>query len=273
MTQVTIMDGDMLLPEDHLPPNLRELWLQSHQRVYLMMTSHAMLSRAHSLQPLLALSRLERLFLEVPGAVAAAREVAQLSSISSLKELHIDVFQVRGCALDSSIATWGVLPLRSLKINPNVVASAGFVQQLTVFQGLTRLFFICRDDMKLAPAMISQDMLCSVATPELLATVLNHMPHLQLLTTDMSVGQDMQLAGKPPCIGESRNLESVVALLQAIGGSECLNCVQLWLPVSLDDAAVEQLTDMLGQLLPCSLVTCCAVRTNLVVLLPSMIDE
>jgi hypothetical protein len=57
----------------------------------------------------------------------------------------------------------------------------------------------------------------------------------------------------------SRGCESTTALLRALGQLQQLGSVQLWLHVSLESAAVQQLRRMLEQLPPSWLVDCCEV--------------
>jgi hypothetical protein len=56
------------------------------------------------------------------------------------------------------------------------------------------------------------------------------------------------------------DVEGVAAVLRVIGGMRKLVVLHLELPVRLTDAAVQQLTGMLGQLLPSWMVPYCKVQ-------------
>lgn len=120
-----------LLCTDQLPPNLRGLvWLQTQAHLVSEVTSS---KGSHSLQPLLGLSRLQKLHLQMPGTISAAAALAQLRALSSLQELGLSCGGQRGSGFDSSAAmSWGMLSLKSLEVSMEEV-SAAFVQQLTMY--------------------------------------------------------------------------------------------------------------------------------------------
>lgn len=272
--KMELSDAVLLAAKDQLPPNLCGFVWSYKCRC----SAHILGAQGcfnHCLQPLLALSKLEKLHLQVPGEPYAAQEVAQLSSMSSLQELGIMFSCKPGSGLDSSaIAAWGQLPLKSLTLD-FVEFSTGFVQQLTMFQHLTRLSLNRRsvfDDRLFEPSTFSSD-----AKPASLAAVLTQLTRLQLLAINMSTQQhydddddDMaydahaaQLASsRVPFLAESWGFESTTALLRAIGQLQQLGSVQLWQHVSLDSAAVQQLNRMRRQLMPSWLVDCCHVYSH-----------
>jgi hypothetical protein len=60
--------------------------------------------------------------------------------------------------------------------------------------------------------------------------------------------------------GAYHDVEGVAAVLRAMGGMRKLVVLHVELPVHLTDAAVQQVTEMLGQLLPSWMVPYCKVQ-------------
>jgi hypothetical protein len=91
LTSLTVLDlGGCcgLSATDTLPPSLRTLKLQFTSDAHLKLLSDSRVS----LRPLLLLSKLEQLQLDLSGVactIAAAHEVAQLSTLCTLQDLHI----------------------------------------------------------------------------------------------------------------------------------------------------------------------------------------
>jgi hypothetical protein len=170
----------------------------------------------------------------------------------------------------SAAVAWGKLPLKSLRVSMDEV-SAGFVQQLTMFRHLTCLSLmpLMWDDLG---TTYERETFSSAVTLSQLAAVLTQLTGLQVLALDMRRG-DMQegssfLEGMSTGGAASGYIESVAAIVQAIGGLQQLGTVKVQLPVELDDDAVQQLSGILGQLLPSSLAASCKVGTDLLSIAP-----
>jgi hypothetical protein len=259
VTKLVLQDRNApLLASDQLPPSLHELVLLQEP-----WSERSRVRNSFRLQPLLALQHLKKLHLQMPGTAGAAAELAQLGSVSSLQELRLNCSVCPGSGLDSSAASaWSNLPLKSLAVSMDEV-SAGFVQQLTMFGDLT-----CLSLTRELGAAYEPQTHGSAVTPAQLAVVLTQLTGLQALALDMRMEVGVQagslsLHGLSTAGASSSYLESLGALLQAIGGLQQLGTVQFRLPVELDAAALQHLSGMLGHLLPSSLVAHCKVAADL----------
>jgi hypothetical protein len=200
-----------------------------------------------SVQLLLPLSHLTKLQIEITEAEAECEALGQLSSLPHLQELGVSCY-ASGYKLGlAAAAAWAVLPLQKLELS-NV--SASLLQQLTNFQGLTRLCLVNVDAMQVT-AVISQ------------------LPNLRSFALKLSVsgvqsppfsqrGTTLSLSNAQACAA----FETVAALLQAIGGLQELAevCVSMQLRVDSDGPALQQFDGLCWQLLPRSLVQNCQLR-------------
>jgi hypothetical protein len=136
-------------PADQLPLELQKLTLR-HGPVGFIDDDSSCITSC-SLQPLLALSRLQTLQLTMRDAAPAAEELAQLSSISSLTEVELWCDWERGhgdnsnrrteaieAAAEAAAAAWKLLPMTTLSWSSPCMPAAD-VQVVGVLQGLKRL--------------------------------------------------------------------------------------------------------------------------------------
>jgi hypothetical protein len=144
-------------------------------------------------------------------------------------------------------AAWQKLPVTLLHFVGNEYGRA-LVQQLGRVQGLQQLM------MRGGPHQGE----CK-ATVEQLAAALQTLTDLQALRIEGITS----IAGATAPEGDEdayHSVEGVAAVLRAIGGMRKLVVLHVELPVRLTDAAVQQVTGMLGQLLPCWMVPYCNVQ-------------
>jgi Leucine-rich repeat (LRR) protein len=121
-----------LSSQDKLPPNLEEL-----QWTSITLCSH----RAR--QPLLALSRLQKLTLGLKQMYPAAADLSQLRSLRNLQEVELAYTNERFSPLfagaEASAAAWLVLPVRSLSLVVTGSVTEALLQHLGKLTGLKSL--------------------------------------------------------------------------------------------------------------------------------------
>jgi hypothetical protein len=206
-----------------------------------------------SVQPLLTLSRLQTLHIQLTGEAAEYEALAQLSRLTGLQELGV-VCSACNWQLDSSAtAAWGALPLRKLHLC-GVKVSASLLHQLTAFQGLTSLCLVDVDAMQLAAVLQQLPKLQSITLRPVVSGVRSR-SFLQRGSTSMG-------SSNAPA---SDAVESIATLLLAIGSLQELGevCLCMELPVEPDGGVVQQLYSLFQQLLPNSLLPHCEVRERL----------
>jgi hypothetical protein len=242
-----------LCAADQLPPNLRTLKL--HFSTPMLHTFPRYLDHA-SLLPLLDLSRLEQLHLDLLGvdctaaAAAAAHEVAQLSTLHALQRVHIVWRSKRQCPVYGTAAAFAaafqLLPLKGLTWHHQGLPAA-VLQQLGDLQGLTALSLHAEH----AYARGQED----GVTVAQLAALLQRLTALQCL----HLYGDTAAAGsgQPEEVCDDSN--GIRELLQAICSLQQLSAVGVRLYVKLPDAAVTQLNDSLQQLLRGAVAQGCVV--------------
>jgi hypothetical protein len=246
-----------LLPEDRLPPNLRELvWAWSG-------TISCASGTTFSIQPILALSRLQKLHLwqMCEAKAATATELSQLSSLSSFTDLRLSCIytsqHVRRAA-----AVWHCLPLRLLSL-AGVELTSAFLQRLTALQGLKSLSLDSSADDD------NDEVNNSVTTAQAAAAVqqLTALQHLHLRNTRNWCESNVPIL---VCGALRRRMSTpavrgMVGLLQAVGSLQDLSSVHVqWHLRQISAAEAQQVSGVLHQLLPRSLVLCCRVRGGLV---------
>jgi hypothetical protein len=163
LTQLSLVDATgVLSPAEQLPPNLQELTLR--QVDY---GGKRVSGSGYSLQPLLVLSRLQKLQLCMRDAAPAAEDLAALSSISSLTAVELSYVwecstaeleeaayaaaadaaaeaadaaarAAAEAAAEAAASAWQLLPAKALTWSSPFVPAA-VAQVVGVLQGLTRL--------------------------------------------------------------------------------------------------------------------------------------
>jgi hypothetical protein len=289
LTQLSLKDRTgVLSPAEQLPPHLHELTLRQVEY------HHRDEGSKYSLQPLLVLSRLEKLQLCMrDGAAAAAEQLAQLTSISSLTEVELsyawelssaeEAGQAKAAAEAAAVA-WLMLPLKALSWSSTWVSGwfdfsdswrcaipAAVLHVVGSLQGLTKLE-LC------AATKYSSDL----PEPAQLAAMLQPLTGLQQLklTSSMDVinpGWDSGACEGDPVYAVDAlceydggsvasvdevpgfEVDAVAALLRSIGGLGELGDVCMHLQMPLTESAVTELSETVQQLLPQWLVPHCQV--------------
>jgi hypothetical protein len=224
--------GNCCLQEtDELPAGLQELMWVGGQA-------------SCSMQPLLGLSHLVKLFLAFVVA-PAAWQLQQLGSICSLQEVRLQYRRQTRCEA-AAAAAWLALPMKALVLERTAqwVIEAGVLEVIGELTGLTRLSFACCD----SAARIESGVQAQGTLEQLAGAVLK-------LTALQSLGlSGLRMRG---CDGlqvssaESVHTLAVVqALVAAIGSLPWLTELSVQLPVKLSHDAAEQQLDSLQQLLP-----------------------
>jgi hypothetical protein len=242
-----------LRQDDQLPSNLQQL------EYVLIGERDEGDGQTSILQPLLALSQLQKLEMQFRGAPAvAADELKQLSALTSLQELGLSY---EGCTegdAAAAAAAWKVVPLKALMWGSDYV-SAAMVQQFRELQGLTQLV--------LQAAGLSSSRMD--ATPRQLAVALQQLTQLRCLTVRGYDYIAMQAGvpatgddGMDPAIGAWHEVRGVEAFLQALDALCDLREAHVLLPVVLQKADVQQLCGKLQQLLPSRLARYCDVTAH-----------
>jgi hypothetical protein len=237
-----------LRQDDQLPPNLQQL-----ECVLIGERDGQSDGQTCILQPLLVLSRLQKLEMQFRGAPAVtAEELKQISALTGLQELGLSY---EGCTQDdaaAAAAAWRVVPLKALMWGSDYV-SAAMVKQLGELTGLTQLV--------LQAAGLSSSLMD--ATPGQLVAMLQQLTKLRCLTVE---GYD-HMAGVPAIEddgldsgkGAWRDITAVGAFLQAVDALCELKKAHVALTVDLQQADVQQLCGELQQLLPRGLARYCNV--------------
>uniref|UniRef100_A0A383W3E5 Uncharacterized protein n=1 Tax=Tetradesmus obliquus TaxID=3088 RepID=A0A383W3E5_TETOB len=267
-----------------LPPNLLELELSSYDRTDGIQVS---------VQPLLALTRLERLQVLLDNNTKATLMFAQLSSLSSLQEVSL-AFEWSGAspatweeteATAAGIAAaWRVLPLRELRWSIAHMPAA-VLQQISALTGLTNL--------ALSGGCAGRWYGCLQATHAEFALARTQLTALRQLSIQgfgrmamPSVGDDvvaaLEVGGLPAAahlyaaevssgmdaLDTSRaylhhGCGSIALLLQAVGTLSALREVCVVLPVQLKSAQQRRvMQDVLQQVLPKRIMDCLEVAAS-----------
>jgi hypothetical protein len=208
-----------------------------------------------SVQALLALTRLQKLYITFNGHAPTATELAQLSSLSSLQEVGLGYSQVPCNVLAASAAeAWPVLPLVRLDVDTTDETRSLVVEQLTLHAStvrhLTRLHCVGYSN----------------ATLYELAAVLQQLPDLQSLDWyehGSSVDDKLQAFKGPASAGadiiKAHGMEAVVELLQTLGSLHELSSVRVCEAVRLTEYEGQQVMRQLQQLLGRQLSVFCTV--------------
>jgi hypothetical protein len=220
--------------EDRLPPNLCQLsWCG------------CLSSGPAGVQPLLSLSRLQKLHIKcndvsaAPGEEAqlVAQELVQLSTLTSLQELSLMIDIAAGLHADNAAASaWPALPLKELcLVSSNIRADV--LQQLSNLQGLTALLLDCDSAAFLEGAGRME------ATFDELSRLLRPLTALQQLSIlDLKIDDDVE---------PHYSVESIAAFLQTVCDLPAIEVIDVRLPrVELAEAAVQQLLGLLAASLP-----------------------
>jgi hypothetical protein len=250
----------LLQPGDYLPPNLHELEVTGAG------VQHC------TLQPLLWLTQLQKLHVLFDGVpVESEVAVQHLSSLTSLQEQRLsyawnrDAAEV-GCgvpwqgSLDATCeaaaaaSAWQDLPLTSLSWRGPDVPGA-VLRKVAALTGLTSLQLNTQE---------RRIELGFQAEPRQLAAIPQQLTRLRQLSmvgffSPLAVVIDGRMADTA---GHLHDMESVAALLQAIGELQMLEEVHLSLPVWLHECHVQQLSGKLQQLMPDHLLPYCSVTAG-----------
>ncbi|KAF6251064.1 hypothetical protein COO60DRAFT_1563436 [Scenedesmus sp. NREL 46B-D3] len=237
---------------DQLPPGLRELhWHEA--RVHWVSTAQC------SAQPLLALTLLQKLYLELGRQPPEAAELAQLSSLRSLQEVALIYDSTPpGIVAAHAQAAWPVLPLVQLGFlapSCTLELQASVVLDLGAAQGLSH---VC----------LRAERFCT--KPSELAAVLRHLPALQCLEVSEVVADGhgdgrfvpywiAAAARGIQAVPMGRDVNAVSELLEAVGGLQELSRVHLRLAMKLASSEVQALQGQLHQLLHSELAACCTI--------------
>jgi hypothetical protein len=255
------MEADGWSPAAELPPNLGALKVPLNG-YYGEHPSSSIISnnpRSISLQPVLGLSQLQKLHLDLwctDGAVPAAAEIVQLCTLRSLQEVRVrwDSYQLGddAAAVEGITAALAPLPLKTLTLLHAGMPAAA-MQHLGRMQGLTALELECFAASSLKSRVIaSQDR----ATPAQLAAALRQLAslrHLKLFNDSWGCNYDSDLQAAL----HAEDCDGVEELLQAIDGLKHLFAIHVDLPVRMKWAAFRQLH--MQQLVPNLLARDCAV--------------
>jgi hypothetical protein len=251
------MNANSWSPADELLPNLGALELvlrgSDSKDSSRSATTNPM---SISLQPLLGLSHLQQLHLElkcVDGAVPTAEEMAQLSTLRSLREVRIvwDSYQLGDDAtLQGIAAAFALLPLKALTLR-HAGMSAAVMQQLGCLQGLTALELEGMCLPASARTLDSHD----CATPAQLAVALRQLAALRYMRLQHNRGD---IVNELSAALQADDSGDVAELLQAIDGLRHLIAVRLDLPVQYKRAAFRQLH--MQQLVPNLLARGCTAN-------------
>jgi hypothetical protein len=244
-----------LFAADQLPPYLRTLKLHFSTPTNIFRVTRY-LDHA-SLLPLLNLSRLEQLHLDLLGvdctAAAAAHEVAQLSTLRALQRVHIVWRSKRQRPVYGTAAAFAaafqLLPLKGLTWHHQGLPAA-VLQQLGDLQGPTALALHTEH----AYTREQED----GVTVAQLAALLRRLTALQCL----HLYRDTAAAGSGQSEEVCDDINAITELLQAICSLQQLSAVGASVYVKLPDAAVTQLNGSLPQLLRGAVAQGCVVSVT-----------
>jgi hypothetical protein len=223
------------------------------------------------MQPILALSCLQKLHLwqRWGTSTATAAELAQLSSLSSFTDLTLSCIDASGLGIGpADVTVWECLPLRSLSLG-GVALTHAFLQQLSALQGLTSLSLDGLKVNNLVSIFAGR-----VSTAQVAAAVqqLTALRHLRLTNTKSwcePLGQlPISVCGALGGSMSTPAVRGVVALLRAVGKLQELSDVHVcWhfdpFPLNYNAVEAQQVSGVLDQLLPPSLVPCCRVDAGM----------
>jgi hypothetical protein len=242
--------------EDQLPPGLQDLGLT----VVLGVGG----GNRCNLQPLLQLSRLQKLRLQYRGVPLGIGEaMRQLSSVSSLQEFHL------ACNMHTTVpvpvdpvGTLGRLtglPLKSLAWTSADI-HVGSLQSISHLQGLTSL--------ELSTYMQSCGQ--NSAAPGQLAAVLQPLTELRRLRLDVygrvsafggaSIGPEHCSSSGSHATAFCDDMEDVAALLRCVGGLRKVEELRVTFVVRLQGSDVQKVQAMMQQLLPSYMLPFCKVQ-------------
>jgi hypothetical protein len=263
---------DWFVPAEQLPPNLQLLTLH-----YYSPRHNRSDGSSYSLQPLLALSRLQKLQLCMRDGVLAAEELARLSSISSLREVELwynwqeDYIGQHGsptrpaesagarfdAAAEAAAAPWLALPLKALSWSSRYIPAA-VVLQVSALQGLTRL------ELHITTEYAAEEMV-----PLKLAAMLRPLTGLQQLKLTSSTAEEYYSDGHRRVGGGAAadgfagyDACAVMELLRVIGGLQELGDVNVKLQMHLSVREVDEVYEAAQELLPDWMVHICEVDTS-----------
>jgi hypothetical protein len=288
ITQMVCEGCGTLFCGEQLPPNVLTLTWSDDLGFH-----RAVVEGKYSLQPLLALSKLQQLHLDMRHGAPEIEELAQLNSISSLTDLTL-TYDLIGLGANPSNAAaveeaaaaaaaaeaaaqgvWQLLQLKALSWKSRSIPAA-VLQQLSALQGLARLDLQLLDHHDACQAQYQPAVLAAALKP------LSKLQQLQLILNParyqasssesivLSASGEQHAApaageseGSSPSSSEQRgDAQGVAAFLQAIAGMSDLGQVYICLPVKLAEADAQQLSGMVQQLLPGWLGQCCAATVT-----------
>jgi hypothetical protein len=296
LSKLTV-EGSWALPDaaSQLPPNLQELSYPTGS-----CARHSLRGSWFSVQPLLALSRLQKLHLAVIAETASGAlalqlsQLSRLSSLSSLQAVRLSCvwgrLSLAGLskmedAAASVAAAWGVLPLKELQWS-SLQVPAAVVRQISALTGLTRLALSSRAGQyghiqathaELAVtltklAALRRLSMCgfkSMALPhysndvvsELEAAGLPAAAHLYAAEVARAVDSSVGDMYSTPWL--CHGIGGVAVLLQAVGMLHALEDVCVVLRVKLNSALqMQTMQGVLQQVLPEWLLTCLQVTAT-----------
>jgi hypothetical protein len=193
-----------------------------------------------SVQPLLALTRLQMLWLSFEGQAPAASELAQLSSLRSLQWLGLWYWNAPAQVTAALAAeAWPVLSLVMLNIHAPIAPPPALLEHLSVLQRLNHL--LCK----------GRHM---GATPGQLAALLRQLPSLQ----SVELQEHLNSTYKSPACCNEDCIEGVQELLQAVSSLQDLSFVHVDVAVGLTADEAQQVMGQLPQLLG-ALAGCCRI--------------
>jgi hypothetical protein len=189
-------------------------------------------------QPLLGLSRLQKLRLHFGQQPPAAEQVEQLSTISSLREVSLAyVASPVPCIEAAAAAAWPALPLVGLRLSDMDLASAALLQQLQQLRGLTALTLEIKEKPEQAQVTFNE-----------VAEMVQSLPALQRLSLQHLRFKATVEAKQSGRLGMYHDAAGVEALLQAVGGLRELNYAYVVSPLKLLKAAEQEVKGRLPQL-------------------------
>jgi hypothetical protein len=250
LTKLVLADKSGLLSSfERLPPNLVDVtWWDMPG--FSFVTDGTMCS----MQPLLSLTRLQKLQLQFVDAAPAAQELVQLSSISSLTNLQLKYIweqqlSVRHCSAAEAAATaWPLLPLKCLAwSSSHGSVPTAVLQHVAALQCLTQL-----------DLFVQSPHVSDLLAPAQLAVVLQQTTALEELSlhSSMSTGYSASVDS----VVASFEVGAVAAFLQAIVGLHELGEVHVELYMEWSEGAAAELPRLREELLPAWLAQLCQVH-------------
>jgi hypothetical protein len=200
-------------------------------------------------QPLLVLSQLQQLDLAFGQQPPAVAELEQLSTLSSLQEVSLQYDQgYSSSSCIDSAAAWQVLPLARLTVKVGQTDAAAVLQQLQELRCLTSL------DLRMSDRVGMNGGVSSLAAHARLAATLRQLRGLRHLTLVCGV-----VSWETAAAVDDDEAAVVADILQAIGGLQELEDIDVRVHMWLQNTAMQQLTGQLQQLLGSRLAPYCTV--------------